>query len=54
MPGKSAKINTANLAPGDYPFHWCCASLHDWETYRKVNFLFFKFIFVLLINKIVK
>jgi len=21
MPGKSAKINTANIAPGEYPFH---------------------------------
>ncbi len=21
MPGKSAKINTANLAPGNYPYH---------------------------------
>ena len=21
MPGKTAKINTASLAPGDYPFH---------------------------------
>ena len=29
MPGKTAKINTANLAPGDYPFH---CTVHPYMT----------------------
>ncbi len=35
MPGKTAKINTASLAPGDYPFHCNCTPIHEWKTHCK-------------------